>query len=425
MGLVVFGSTGVVAYPNYTKTLASPYPGYTNSTGAVPNTGGPDSNFYDQANDSKRDGSTGCSDLFCMTYSMASGGATGMAEALDLAYLELQKAHKRDLAADLQDARLNTVIFLTDGVPNQVPVYANDPNNPAWMLPACTDSWGPSKVKCKSNWNKTSCTNCTNCTYRSATVFSGANDNRMLYMAGPGQSAGQGSWISPPYVPAETDTTYTTKQWVAESGGTSGQTLNTANAFAGCPADTTTDSRNPYYQGKNGITPWLALAQVPSIDYYGTSMYPRTLAQDPTTPGYYKTTLSSTILPLQTWVSTTPSDYYYWGVAAWTTTDNIGYNMRVDSNQNGRGNGTNVNDVNAHMSTTIYTIGYTGDCSSGSGSTDCLDSALLKRLANTTDSTTYVHDGTQQVGKYYLATDTAGIAAAMSEIMSSVLRLAQ
>jgi len=399
LGLVLFGSTGVVAYPNYTK----PYPGYTTAgrNGAVPNTGGPDPSFIDLVADQARDGkASGCTDMLCMMYQSVSGGATGMAEGLDLAYIELQKAHLRDLAADGQDGRMNTVVFFTDGVPNQVPVYANDPNHLDWMLPDCPGNQAAG---------------CTKCSYTPATVFSGANDNRMLFMAGPGTSAGQGNWTGP-YQLAETDTANTTLQWVKETNPSgSGETpvnWTTTKATKGCTYASVVSGGYQY---------WKEMAKLPSLDFYGTSTYPRLAAQDPTTPGYYNTALSSTDLPKNpwpsTWTTTNVSNYYYWGVAAWTATDNIGYMMRTDANQTGRGDGSSLTDTNHHMPITIYTIGYTGNTG--------VDDALLKRLANTTDATGYVSDGTQQVGKYYPASDTAGIGAAMGDIMSSVLRLAQ
>ncbi len=149
--------------------------------------------------------------------------------------------------------------------------------------------------------------------------------------------------------------------------------------------------------------------------------YPREASQDSTTPGYYNTALPASSLPKVAWQYTgnyvTQSTPNYWGIAAWSATDNIGYNMRTDSNQSGRGDGTNIYDTNHHMPITIYTIGYTG--------TGGVDDALLKRLANTPDATGFVSDGTQQIGKYYPASDAAGIGAAMGDIMSSVLRLSQ
>jgi len=420
LGLVLFGTTGVVSYPVYTK----PYVGYTAGTGgnpptgggALPSTGGPDTNFINSTGDPNRDGSTpGCTDMLCMIYQAVAGGATGMSEGLGLAYLELQKAHLRDLASDGSDSRMNTVIFFTDGVPNQIAVYANDPNatntvnsTATWFKPLCTGA-------CKTNWTS-SCTSCTNCT--AATVFTGSTDNRMLFLAGPGSTAGQGGWYGPQQL-ADAESVYQTVSWVKETMGNGLSEENWSRASA--LTQTAGQCQAQVGSSAGSATPWSALVQIPMYDYYGTLTYPRLATQDPTTPGYYNSDLGTAYMPKIPWQYTgnyvSQSTPNYWGIAAWSATDNIGYLMRTDGNQSNRGDGTSTTDMNHHMPIAIYTIGYTGNGG--------VDDALLKRLANTTDSTGYVSDGSQQVGKYYVASDAAGIGAAMGDIMSSVLRLAQ
>jgi len=424
LGLVLFGTTGVVAYPDYGK----PYVGYTSTSlggGPLTAAGGPDSGFIDTVADPKRDGSTGCTDMLCMIYQAVSGGSTGMSEGLDLAYLELQKAHLRDLAADGADARMNTVLFFTDGVPNQITAYANDPNaintvdsTATWYLPACTTTWS-SHVNCKTAWSATYCSGCTNCT--AATTFSGAADNRMVFLAGPSGDAGDGTLVGP-YQLADTDINNPTLNWVKESNSTNGETELSYNRASALSQSTAGQCQAQIGSTGGSGTPWNALIQIPKYDYYGTLTYPRTIAS----PEYYNSDLPAGTLPKVPWafawaasnnpvVQKTPVDY--WGLAAWSTTDNIGYNMRTDANQSARGDGTSQTDMNRHMPITIYTIGYTGDTG--------VDDALLKRLANDPTATGYVSDGSQQVGKYYQASDAAGIGAAMNAIMSSVLRLAQ
>ena len=63
----------------------------------------------------------------------------------------------------------------------------------------------------------------------------------------------------------------------------------------------------------------------------------------------------------------------------------------------------------------IFTIGY-----SGSGGTDF---ALLKRLANTPDSTSFI--SSQPIGKYYQVNSTNQLVNAFDAVASSLLRLAQ
>jgi Flp pilus assembly protein TadG len=111
LGLVVFGSTAVVAYP----PLPRPYTSATNAGG------GPDSNYTTEQ--------TG-GDITDQLNALAAGGATNMSEALSLAYIELQKSYNRDVAANGSDNRLNSIVLFTDGMPTGFSVYANSPNSP-------------------------------------------------------------------------------------------------------------------------------------------------------------------------------------------------------------------------------------------------------------------------------------------------------
>ena len=290
LGLVLFGTTGVVAYPAYAK----PYVGYTSTTlggGPLSATGGPDINFINTTTDPKRDGSSGCADMLCMIYEAVSGGSTGMSEGLDLAYLELQKAHLRDLAADGADARMNTVMFFTDGVPNQITAYANDPNavntvngTATWYLPACTTTWS-SHVNCKTAWNSVSptyyCAGCTNCT--KATTFSGGGDNRMVFLAGPSGDAGDGTLVGP-YQLADVDANNPTVNWVKEANNTNGETETNYNTASALSQSTANQCQAQAVTGGNG-TPWNALVQIPKYDYYGTLTYPRLASQVPHNSG--------------------------------------------------------------------------------------------------------------------------------------------
>jgi len=60
---------------------------------------------------------------------ITANSGTGMAEALSIAYIEIQKAHMRDLNSDGVDTRLNSIVLLTDGVPSAITLYANDPSS--------------------------------------------------------------------------------------------------------------------------------------------------------------------------------------------------------------------------------------------------------------------------------------------------------
>ena len=110
LGLVVFDGSGVVGYP----TLR-PW----DSTVSATATGGPNTSF--------NDGTTG--DMVHQIKAITAGSGTGMADALWIAYIELQKAHLRDLAANGVDQRLNSIILMTDGAPSAVSLYFNNPSD--------------------------------------------------------------------------------------------------------------------------------------------------------------------------------------------------------------------------------------------------------------------------------------------------------
>ena len=66
------------------------------------------------------------------------------------------------------------------------------------------------------------------------------------------------------------------------------------------------------------------------------------------------------------------------------------------------------------ISIAIYCIGYTGNGG--------VDSALLKRVANTLDSG--AHNATWQSGMYVSAGDSAALQSAFNTVASEILRLA-
>src|SRR5205823_257320 len=83
LGLVVFDGSAVVGYPPVAPAL-------WDSTTTTISTGGPDKNF--------RDGSA--TDMVHQINAITANSGTGMADALSLAYIEIQKTHMRDLAAN-------------------------------------------------------------------------------------------------------------------------------------------------------------------------------------------------------------------------------------------------------------------------------------------------------------------------------------
>src|ERR1035438_5238738 len=110
VGLVGFHGSAVVGYPT----------GAWTSTISMASTGGPNKTFNDGT----------ANDLPHQIAAVTANSGTGMAEALSIAYIELQKAHMRDLADPVNhgvDTRLNSIVLLTDGVPTAVSLYLNNP----------------------------------------------------------------------------------------------------------------------------------------------------------------------------------------------------------------------------------------------------------------------------------------------------------
>jgi hypothetical protein len=131
------------------------------------------------------------------------------------------------------------------------------------------------------------------------------------------------------------------------------------------------------------------LAQIPPNDNYGDSTSDGTAYQNSVLYNTFKTAYNSS----------QPTQGYQIGLASWNTADNAAQKILGDNNLN----------------VTIYTIGYTGNGG--------VDTALLKRIANTKDSTNY--NSTWQTGQYVAASDTTGLAVAFQTVASAILRLAQ
>jgi Flp pilus assembly protein TadG len=118
VGLVVYGGSGIVAYP--ARKITKDYTDYTQFTP-------PDNNFKAAGN--------------IPTYlaDLKSGSNTGTAEALYLAYMTLRAdaATNPDLAT-----KLNVIVLFTDGIPNGITAIANDKsigNQHYMMKPNCTN----------------------------------------------------------------------------------------------------------------------------------------------------------------------------------------------------------------------------------------------------------------------------------------------
>src|ERR1017187_4531413 len=124
LGLVVFDGSAAVGYPayaagGYTTAICSSSSCNTTCTPTTtpPTNCGPNTIFNDGT----------ANDMTNQVSVVRANSGTGMAEAIWLAYIEIQKAHMRDLAKKGSDLRTNTIVLLTDGVPTAVSLYLNDP----------------------------------------------------------------------------------------------------------------------------------------------------------------------------------------------------------------------------------------------------------------------------------------------------------
>jgi hypothetical protein len=375
VGLVVFSSSGLVAYP-------TTHPWVNNPAGA----GGPDTAFATNPQ-------TMPGPIFTSLNAMAASGGTGTPEALSMAWIEMQKAHNRDLAANGSDNTLNTIVLFTDGVPDSVATYLNDPtghNNVLKPTGSNADTQTP-------------------CTYNPAA--SGTPSTQMRgyivaggYPLGPGGGGWSGSYGLGRL--ASLDSSQTLTWWLGTGAGdlTKG--------------DPTTALVNCAYLNKtaNGTNDLKDILKIPDNDLYGNAtnsvafansvMYDGTNVYHPNTTSYNQYTPTSTASPAtdSQWNSALA---YQIAAASWNATDAIGKTIRTQ---------------NIMKPVTIYTIGYSGNA----GGTDI---GLLQRLANTpppgfgilTGSTSYV--ASEPNGQFYLAKTTADLIPAFNAIASTLLRL--
>lgn len=332
LGLVVFGSSAIVAYP----TTNPPYD--ASPTGA----GGPDSNFS--------------ANMPNMINAIQAGGDTGMAEALSMAYIELQKGHNRDLKANGTDDRLNAIVLFTDGMPTSLAVNLNP------LAGSSIDASNASKCKYKS----------TNVAANQMIGWIGT----LMYTTKPGGlSAGL-------YGLASDDSHNTTLWWMSNANG---------DFSAISPATPITNCVNLKAQGQT--TDLADLANYPAYDLYNNST-----TNNAYTQSWYYQQSRQTYDPTDTASSTT--SWYNLDIACWNATDNAGATIRSQ---------TAMNQV------AIYTIGYTGNGG--------VDTALLQRLANTKDSSSY--NPAQPTGIYTQVTQASDLLPAFNAVASAILRLAQ
>ncbi len=362
LGLVVFDGSAVVGYPTGTWTPVI----------GLASTGGPNKTFFD---------GTG-NDMVHQLASIHADSGTGMAEALSIAYIEIQKAHMRDLQADGVDTRLNSIVLLTDGVPSAVSLYFNNP--------ASTNANNVVNGSTSGN----------TCTYKTLSPPTPVVSNMMqgwIAIPGPPYSG------SNPYgvfqlASQDTNAAHTSNWWMSFGNSSTAADFvapNPNTPFTGCTS----------MLNNSGSTTYDYIKKIPTMDLYGNRLDTTGYNNSHVTGGSVTSIYTGTALDL-----TQHDQDYHWGLAMWNSVDNAAKNIRKDVNLANR-----AGDTTGNMNTQIYVIGYTGNGG--------CDDGLLKRVAN--DKTATGYDATQPTGQYYSAANGAELADAYNKLASDLLRLSR
>jgi len=360
MGLVVFSGSAVVGYPT------SPWP----SSQAYNGTGGPDIYFYNGAT----------TDMVHQLGNVTAGDGTAMGDGLALAYLELQKAHVADLAANGGvDTRVNAIVLFTDGVPSSVVTYPNQHSN--------------SVIASGSG-----------CTYRVDTATPSHPIYGYVVVTGSPPYSSQNTYSFYQLASLDTTSSHTSSWYMGQPGYDMTVTPNSiipSSGFAGCSTYGWSNQNN--------------LSAIPSFDKYGYALTPLVTGG---VNGYRLSNLVGDSHATSIYESShgdfntsDATDAYNWGLAGWDEVDNVAQAIRSDSNYATRGE-------TSPMPITIYTIGYTGN-----GGTD---NGLLQKIANVAACNVNGYscvNSTQQQGIYAQASDADAISNAFNVILTAILRL--
>ncbi|PWU06898.1 MAG: hypothetical protein C5B51_11145 [Terriglobia bacterium] len=350
LGLVIFSGGGVVAYP-----MNWPY----NYSASGP--GGPDVNFGT---------SPTAGTMINQINAMTAGGGTGTSEALALAYIELQKAHNRDLAQNGTDSRLNAIVLFTDGVPTTLSVNANDNTN------ASTNS-----LKSPGS---------TSCTYNPE------NSNASTHMTGwigvPGNPPGWGTPVGLHLIPlTDTNAAHNLAYWMNHPSYDTTVSSMPTSALSGCAY-----LDNPNTGSHAQLND---LRQIPPYDLYGNS----------TTGNMY--IYSSVDYNGTAYNPAQPTNGYQVGLGIWNAVDNSANTIRSMTAM-----GTIPAPTGSMNPIQIFTIGYTGNGG--------VDAGLLKRVANTQDCQP-MPNVNEQIGQYFEVHSADQLNAAFIAVASEILRLSK
>lgn len=372
LGLVVFDGSAVVGYPSYAAG------GWTTGI-SLASTGGPNPTFHDgTANDMPHQLSV-----------VTANSGTGMAEAIWLAYIEIQKAHMRDLADPKNkgtDSRTNTIVLLTDGVPTAVSLYLNDPRL-VGGVPNANDMVAT-----------TACTN--------KTILLTQQDALHMMLSwfaiggSPTFSNGQGTLGVE--LLASMDTAHSSNWWMSNNNSNTAQDVadpgvTGSGPYKGCPGDgSMLNGGNSYSYFTN---------KIPNTDAWGNPL---------TGAGYHNSHIifggAATVYTSGDLDQSKVTNNYHWGLAMWNSVDNAAARIRTDVNKPNR-----MGDTDPALKIGFEVLGYTGNGG--------IDDGLLKRVANDPGAVGFVP--AQPNGKYYEADNSTQMTAAMNAIAADILRLSR
>jgi hypothetical protein len=350
LGLVVMGGSAIVAYPPRNPALD---PTLLSSFTA------PDTNW-----------NTASPSLPYLISQIQGGSNTGTAEALYLAYMTL----KADAATNtaLPDM-LNVIVFFTDGLPNGITTFANDPNDPSPPLKSTSP-----------------------CTYRT----NGSTNPMKAWFAQWNGDANDTSGAKGLFTPMMT-TQYPgtsgndTVKWMQNPGGDNAIAINTTNCSFDNPS-----SNNDYISHD--------FSKIPSQDLYGNS------TSGGVNPNTYKLGNYYLNYGQIAYNNTGINDSYQVGLASWNAALDQCWKIWNDLIYNSatRTTGPDPNPIDP----VIFTIGYWH-------TDEQPDATLMNIMANTTASPLVV--STKMHGQYFLATSADQVSQAFADIASEILRLAQ
>ena len=386
LGLVVFGGSGIVAYPPRDITKD-----YTDPTKFAP----PDINFKSANNMPK------------FIADLKSASNTGTAEALYLAYMTLRAdaATNSDLST-----KLNVIVLFTDGLPNGITAFANEPLESA----------------VSQNFMMKASSNCTNLGKGVNATPLVTNANNMIgwfsQQNGFAVDTNGAFGLRKPMMAYAWSGGYTGKgddidKYMSDGSPDTAPVPQMLNKNAGCGAP---DSGSAMPNG--------TMAKFPDYDLYGNYTTLKNApavsgAKPPLAPGgldlYKLGDLYSNQCGNAAYDNTKTTNSCQIGLASWQATAHQAWKIWNQIIWD-KATQTNIPDPAVNQSQpVIFTIGF--DHSAGGG--EAPDMNLLQMIAN--DPLSPVVFSTRIKGQAFRAADNNAVDAAFQQIASEILRLSR